>query len=52
MAQCFWYVDSTKAERELGWSARDPGITLLDTVADLRDRGVVWPVDAASASRV
>jgi dihydroflavonol-4-reductase len=43
MAQCFWYVDSRKAERELGWRARDPGVTLRDTVHDLRDRGVVWP---------
>ena len=42
MGQCFWYVDSTKAERELGWAARDPNSTLLDTVEDLRDRGVVW----------
>ncbi len=45
MAQYFWYVDSTKAERELGWSARDPGQTLHDTVKDLRARGVVWPRD-------
>jgi dihydroflavonol-4-reductase len=43
MGQCFWYVDSTKAERELGWAPRDPSATLLDTVEDLRGRGVVWP---------
>jgi dihydroflavonol-4-reductase len=43
MAQCFWYLDATKAERELGWSARDPNETLYDTVADLRARGVLWP---------
>jgi dihydroflavonol-4-reductase len=43
MAQCFWYVDSRKAQRELGWRPRDPGVTLRDTVRDLRDRGVVWP---------
>ncbi len=42
MGQCFWYLDSTKAERELGWTARDPSATLLDTVDDLRSRGVVW----------
>jgi dihydroflavonol-4-reductase len=47
MAQCFWYVDSGKAQRELGWRPRDPGITLRDTVRDLRDRGVVWPVPDA-----
>lgn len=43
MAQCFWYVDATKAQRDLGWIARDPGDTLAETVADLRERGVVWP---------
>ena len=47
MAQCFWYVDSSKAERELGWSPRDPNETLHDTVQDLRARGVVWPAAAA-----
>lgn len=41
MAQHYWYVDSTLAENELGWHARDPMITLADTVADLRARGVV-----------
>ncbi len=44
MAQCFWYVDSSRAERELGWRARDPNTTLFDTVEDLRSRGAVWPV--------
>ncbi len=41
MAQHYWYVDSTLAENELGWHSRDPMITLADTVADLRARGVV-----------
>ena len=41
MAQHYWYVDSTRAEHELGWKARDPMVTLADTVADLRARGVV-----------
>jgi dihydroflavonol-4-reductase len=36
MAQLFWYVDSTRAERELGWHARDPIDTLVDTVGELR----------------
>ncbi|MCC6559091.1 MAG: NAD-dependent epimerase/dehydratase family protein [Polyangiaceae bacterium] len=43
MGQHYWYVDSSKARRELGWSSRDPLETLADTVDDLRARGVVWP---------
>ncbi|MFT3773621.1 MAG: NAD-dependent epimerase/dehydratase family protein [Minicystis sp.] len=43
MAQVFWYVDASKAKNELGWSPRDPGDTLADTVEDLRSRGIVWP---------
>jgi dihydroflavonol-4-reductase len=43
MAQCFWYVDATKARTELGWAPRDPVDTLAETVADLQARGVVWP---------
>lgn len=36
MSQLFWYIDSTRAEQELGWRARDPIATLADTVDDLR----------------
>ncbi len=36
MAEHFWYVDSSKAVRELGFSSRDPQLTLHDTVAYLR----------------
>jgi dihydroflavonol-4-reductase len=43
MAQYFWYADSTKAERDLGWAPRDANDTLADTIRDLRARGVVWP---------
>ncbi|MEP7124981.1 MAG: NAD-dependent epimerase/dehydratase family protein [Byssovorax sp.] len=43
MANCFWYVNADKARSELGWTARDPGDTLADTVRDLEMRGVVWP---------
>jgi dihydroflavonol-4-reductase len=43
MAQHFWYLDSGRAQRELGWAPRDPGDTLFDTIEDLRARGVVWP---------
>lgn len=36
MAQYFWYIDSTKAERELDWSPRSPNETLRDTVRWIR----------------
>jgi dihydroflavonol-4-reductase len=36
MAEHFWWIDSRKAETELGFSARDPQLTLVDTVAYLR----------------
>jgi dihydroflavonol-4-reductase len=43
MAQYFWYASPRKAEEELGWTARDPGETLRDTVHDLLDRGAAVP---------
>jgi len=36
MSEHFWYVSSRKAERELGFAARDPAQTLVDTVRYLR----------------
>jgi dihydroflavonol-4-reductase len=48
LARHYWYVDASRAERELGWAPRDPIATLADTVADLRGRGVVWPDDRAT----
>lgn len=39
MAEHFWWIDSAKAQAELGFQARDPQLTLVDTVAYLR-RGV------------
>jgi dihydroflavonol-4-reductase len=36
MASAYWYVDSRKAERALGFKPRDPMLTLLDTVKDIR----------------
>jgi dihydroflavonol-4-reductase len=50
MAQYYWYCSSSKAERELGFSARDPGETLRETVADLIERKVVFPKRTASVS--
>jgi dihydroflavonol-4-reductase len=41
MAQYFWYCSAEKAERELGFVARDPGETLRDTIEDLVRRRVV-----------
>ena len=39
MASSFWYCDSRKAERELGFAPRDANLTLLDTVKDIRGDG-------------
>ncbi len=36
MSRYFWYFDSGKAVRELGFTSRDPGETLFDTVQYLR----------------
>lgn len=43
LAQHYWYCDSGKAIRELGFSPRDTSETLRDTVNDLIDRGVAHP---------
>ena len=37
MGRRFWYVDSSKAERELGFQARDPYETLHDTVSFIKE---------------
>jgi len=50
MAQYYWYCSSSKAERELGFSTRDPGETLRETVNDLIARKVVFPKRAAAHS--
>jgi dihydroflavonol-4-reductase len=42
LGQYYWYCDSSLAERELGFRARDPGETLRDTIHDLVARGVVF----------
>ena len=36
MGEHFWYLDASKAARELGFTSRDPGLTLYDTVSYLR----------------
>ena len=36
MGRRFWYLDASKAERELGFRARDPYETLHDTVAYIK----------------
>jgi dihydroflavonol-4-reductase len=36
MAEHFWYLDSSKAERELSFAPRDPAETLQDTIAYVR----------------
>jgi dihydroflavonol-4-reductase len=37
MAEHFWYFDSTKAARDLGFTPRDATDTLHDTVRYLRE---------------
>lgn len=37
MAEHFWYLDSSKAESELGFAPRDPAETLHDTVQYVRE---------------
>ncbi len=39
MSSMFWYCDSSKATRELGFHSRDPLATMRETVEDLRARG-------------
>jgi dihydroflavonol-4-reductase len=48
MAHFYWYLDASLAENELGWVPRDPVETLVDTVRDLEERGVVWPETSGS----
>lgn len=38
MSGQFWYCDSSKAQRELGFAARDPRETLRDTLEDIYRR--------------
>jgi dihydroflavonol-4-reductase len=38
IAEHWFWVDSTKAEQQLGFRARDPQQTLLDTVSDIIER--------------
>jgi len=38
MSALFWYCDSTKARKELGFQSRDPVETLRDTVSYIRHR--------------
>ena len=37
MGEYFWYFDSSKAEEELGFTAREPQETLMDTIKYLRE---------------
>ena len=37
MAEYFWYFNHGKARRELGFTPRDPGDTLNDTVRYVRE---------------
>ncbi len=48
MAQFFWYLDASLAERELGWKPRDPMVTLRETVDDILDAGARLAVSSPS----
>jgi dihydroflavonol-4-reductase len=37
MAEYFWYLNHSKARRELAFTPRDPGDTLNDTVRYVRE---------------
>jgi dihydroflavonol-4-reductase len=41
MSALFWYCNSEKARRELGFTTRDPMVTLSDTIEDIRLRNPV-----------
>lgn len=38
LASHFWYVDDSKARKELDWEPRDPLQTLEDTIKEIKDR--------------
>ena len=40
MASHYWYADASKAKDELSWTARDPGLTLDDTLRYLQGLGI------------
>jgi dihydroflavonol-4-reductase len=44
MAERFWWLDPSKAERELGFQARDPYETLYDTVAYIKKEFLIQSV--------
>jgi dihydroflavonol-4-reductase len=50
MAEKYWYLDASKARRVLGWMARDPTETLLDTIRDLTARQGGQAIGAAAAT--
>jgi dihydroflavonol-4-reductase len=39
----YWYIDSSRAQNELGFEPRDWALTLADTVSDIRNIGRVSP---------
>lgn len=45
MARYFWYLDASRAKKDLDFSPIDSVQTLKDTIDDMFARGAVWPVD-------
>lgn len=44
----FWYLDASKARRELGFRARNPEVTLREAVAWIRSRGPLEQPEGAT----
>jgi dihydroflavonol-4-reductase len=40
MASYFWYFDSTKAQRELGFAPREASETIFDTIRYIRENAL------------
>lgn len=50
MSRHYWYIDSSKAARELGFAPRDPDVTLVDTVKYLKKKFLEENVDGREVS--
>lgn len=49
MAGYYWYINSERAKEALGWTPRNPTLTLRDTIKDIRKR---WAAEEAAEAKV